>query len=110
MCIHESETLMMMNLCVKTRGPRLVTKCKLTSRAPVPGQAPGPGPRARAPGPGPRAPGPGPGPVPRSRALGPGATMTNFVTLLGWIPTLMSYAHIYIYIHTYTQMCAFFVV
>ena len=45
MYVYESETLMMMNLCVKTRGPKMVTKSQLTSRAPGPGQAPGPGPR-----------------------------------------------------------------
>ena len=41
--IYESETLMLMNLCVNTRGPRMVTKTKLTSRAPGP-RSPGLGP------------------------------------------------------------------
>ena len=36
---------MLMNLCVKTRRPRMVSKSKLTS------QAPGPGPRALGSGP-----------------------------------------------------------
>ena len=36
---------MLMNLCVKTRRPRLVTKSKLTSRAPGPGPGLQAGPR-----------------------------------------------------------------
>ena len=57
--------------------------------------APGPRPwapvlRPRVPGPRPRAPGPF-----EPWALGPGATPTNSVTFLEWIPTLMSYHHLY---------------
>ena len=49
-------------------------------------QAVGSGPAPWPPGPGPRGPG--------HRALGPGATTTNLVTLLEWIPTLMFNHHI----------------
>ena len=110
--IYESETLMLMNLCVKARGPRKVTKSKLTSRAPGPGpRAPGrrpqatdPRPRAlgpvpRAQGPGPRAPGTAPWAPGGLGAPSPEATTTNFVTLLNWIPTLI-YIYIYICIQT----------
>ena len=109
----------------------MVTKSKLTSRALGPGPW-APGPWLQASGPGLWAPalglgiwGPGQGPGPRSlgprrRApgsgchdlgpdpdlgwtLGPGAmTMTNFVTLLGWICTLMSYSYIHM---RYIQTC-----
>ena len=50
--MYESKTLMLMNLCVKTRGLRLVTKSKLTSRALGPGtRVPGPVPRSLGPWP-----------------------------------------------------------
>ena len=124
MYIYESETLMLMNLCVETRGPRMVATSKLTSRvlAPGPGnpgpgtrapgrgpQSPGPRPRPQAPGPrpralglGPRDPGPGPwAPVPGPQAPSPGATTINFITLLDWTPTLMSSPHKCTYICMY---------
>ena len=49
--VYESETLMFMNFCVKTRGPRMVTKSKLTSRALGPAGPGVPGPMPWAPGP-----------------------------------------------------------
>ena len=65
----DSETLLLMLLLLKTSGPRMVTKSKLTSCA----LGPGPGALGRAPGPGPRGPlGRGPGQGPGRQAPGPG--------------------------------------
>ena len=73
----------------------MVTKSKL----PGPWE---PGPRPQALGPGPQALGPGPwAPGPRPWATGLEATTTDFVTFLGWSPTLMSYSHIFMYIYIY---------